>query len=254
MWLNLASFHAALHTESTARRVVYLTSTRSTMDIARREAEEGADDGTLVIAEEQSAGRGRFGRRWISPAGTNLYFTLALRPSPPLLRRLAIVSALAVCLAVEEVAGIPTQVKWPNDVQIGGRKLAGVLIESELAGSDVRYVLVGVGINVNYRIDDPEISDIATSLLKEVGSPVSREALLAAVMNRFEELCNGDPATAHTDWKSRLTTLGQAVTVRHRDETYHGLAEDVDAGGSLLLRTPAGELLTLEAGEVSLRA
>src|SRR5262245_62084738 len=121
MWLNLAAVDERLETQYVGRRVVYLTSTGSTMDEARREAEAGASEGTIVIAEEQAKGRGRFDRSWVSPAGKNVYLTLIMRPPMDRLRSLSIVTPLAVSLAVEDVAGLKPGIKWPNDVLINGR-------------------------------------------------------------------------------------------------------------------------------------
>jgi BirA family biotin operon repressor/biotin-[acetyl-CoA-carboxylase] ligase len=255
MWLNLSEVHPLLRTDFVGRRVIYLTSTHSTQDIARREAEDGVPEGTVVIAEEQTAGRGRFGRRWVSPAGLNLYLTIVLRPDIAQLRALSMAAPLGVCRAVETVTDVQPLVKWPNDVITGGKKLAGVLIESEMSGENVRYALVGIGINVNYRVDDPEISGIATSLIQQENSPVSREKLLAVLMNEMESLYNTpiSGGEVHDRWKARLDTLGREVTVRFQGESYEGVAEDVDAYGNLLLRLADGRVLTLEAGEVSLR-
>src|SRR5574341_772720 len=130
MWLNLAAVEERLTTSVVGRRFLYLTSTGSTMDVARAEAAAGASHGTVVFAEEQTKGRGRFDRVWVSPAGKNLYLTLIVRPSPNRLRSLSIVSPLAVALAVEDVTGLAPCIKWPNDVLIEGRKLSGILIES----------------------------------------------------------------------------------------------------------------------------
>ncbi len=256
MWLDFSAVHQHLRTDHLGRRVIYLTSTQSTQDIARTEAEGGAVAGTIVVAEEQTAGRGRFGRRWVSPAGLNIYVTVVLRPDVARLRALSMVAPLAVCRAVESVADVQTSIKWPNDVIAGGKKLAGVLIESEMTGDDVRYALVGIGINVNYRIDDPEIAGLATSLVQQTGAPVPREELLASLLNEMEELYDRSAfgADVHGRWKARLDTLGREVTVRFRDETYEGVAEDVDDRGNLLLRLIDGRVLVLEAGEVSLRA
>ncbi len=253
MWLNLARVENHLKTRSIGRRVVYLTSTHSTMDVARAEAEAGADHGTAVLAEEQSSGRGRFGRLWVSPSGKNIYLTLLLRPPLDALRSLSLVGPLAVAEAVEEIAGLATRIKWPNDVLVGGRKLCGVLIESELSGQEVRYSLVGIGVNVNFDIDESsEIAGIATSVKRELGRDVSREEVLAALLNRFEALYE-DRAAAFSGWRARLETLGREVTVRFREQVYEGVAEDVDADGNLILRRPDGSTLVLEAGEVSLR-
>jgi BirA family biotin operon repressor/biotin-[acetyl-CoA-carboxylase] ligase len=253
VWLNLDEVGTLLETTAPGRRVIYLTSAGSTMEVARREAEEGADEGTVVIAEEQTAGRGRFGRKWVSPAGQNLYFTLVLRPDVARLRSLSIISPLAVCRAVEETTPLRPQIKWPNDVLIENRKLSGILIESEFSGATPRYALVGIGLNVNFRTDDTEVAAIATSIARETGADVSRERVLAAALNDFEALYEA-PETAFAPWRERLETLGREVTVTFRDERHSGVAEDVDSEGNLLLRTGDGSLMVFEAGEVSLRA
>jgi len=257
MWLNLSLVESLLSTDFVGRRLIYLTSTVSTQDIARREAEEGAAAGTVVLAEEQTAGRGRFGRTWVSPAGTNLYFTLILQPPLSRLRSLSIVAPLAVARAVRAVSGLDARIKWPNDVLLGGRKFAGVLIETEVAGDAVRYALIGIGVNVNFDvIAAPDIAAIATSLKQEAGQDLPREELLARLLNEFERLYEDSASGANVldEWKARLETLGRPVSVSFRDQAYEGVAEDVDRDGSLLLRLADGSLVTLEAGEVSLRS
>ena len=250
--LNLAAVERLLRTEAIGRRITYLDSTGSTMDIAREWAAADAPHGAVVIAEEQTAGRGRFGRRWVSPAGLNLYLTLLVRPDAERLGALAMITSLAVCRAIETATDLAPVIKWPNDVQIGGRKVSGILIESESQGEDVRYALVGPGINVNDPIADPEIAEIATSLAREVGREVSREDVLAAFLNEFED-AYVTPLQVHAAWRSRLATLGEAVRLGFRGETYEGVAEDVTPDGSLILRLPDGSRRTFEAGEVSLR-
>lgn len=256
MWLNLHAVEERLETEFVGRRIVYLTSTGSTQDIARAEAESGGPDGTAVIAEEQTAGRGRFDRVWVSPAGQNLYFTLIMRPPLERLRSLSIVAPLAVALAVEGTTGLTTRIKWPNDVLVNGRKLSGILIESEIAGESVKYALVGPGINVNFDIErSPEIAAIATSIKRELGRETSREELLAAFLNQFESLYKTAPKSDAVVelWRSRLDTLGREVRVTFRDQSYEGTAEDVERDGSLVLRRADGSRVTIEAGEVTLR-
>lgn len=255
-WLNLASVEAELRTGFVGRRLVYRTSTSSTQDVARSEGEAGAAEGTAVLAEEQTAGRGRMGRAWVSPAGTNLYLTLVMRPTVKQLRSLTIVAPLAVTEAVEEATGLSPAIKWPNDVLIEGRKLAGVLIESELAGQSVKYALVGIGVNVNLEVERvPEIAEIATSLRREVGREVSREAVLAALLNRFEELYQeaSRGRSVYEAWRSRLETLGRAVKVTFAGQVEEGVAEEVDEEGSLVLRRADGSRVTIAAGEVTLR-
>ena len=257
MWLNLSLVHGGLTTEFIGRRIVYLSSTGSTMDVARREAEEGAEEGTVVVAEEQTAGRGRFGRTWVSPTGKNIYTTLILRPDARGLRLLSVIAPLAVCQAAEHLATISAQIKWPNDVIVNGRKLSGILIENEFSGSMARYALVGIGVNVNFDVEESaEIAMLATSLKREAGREISREGLLAALLNHFEELYRGASRASDvlSAWKSRLETLGRTVTVTFRGQSHVGVAEDVDERGNLLLRQPDGSLMTIEAGEVTLRA
>jgi BirA family biotin operon repressor/biotin-[acetyl-CoA-carboxylase] ligase len=171
------------------------------------------------------------------------------------LRQMGIITPLAVCQAVEDVTALTPAVKWPNDLQIGGRKFAGVLIESELAGSAAEYALIGIGINVNFDVSgEPEIAPLATSLMTESANRVDRELLLASILNKFETLYESpDAVGAREAWKARLETLGKGITVSFRGESWDGVAEGVDEHGCLLLRRQNGELLTFEAGEVSLR-
>jgi BirA family transcriptional regulator, biotin operon repressor / biotin---[acetyl-CoA-carboxylase] ligase len=256
MWLNLAKVEQHLTTRFVGRRLLFCTSTGSTMDVARSDADAAAPDGTVVLADEQTTGRGRFERVWVSPGGTNLYLTLIMRPPLDRLRSLSIVAPLAVALAVEDCTGLTVRIKWPNDVLVNGRKLSGILIESEIAGDSVEYALVGTGVNVNLDIEhSPEIAQIATSVKREVGHETSREDLLAVFLNRFEELYEDAPKGDDVldQWRSRLDTLGREVRVTFRDQVYEGLAEDVDRDGNLILAQSGGTRRVIEAGEVTLR-
>ncbi len=263
---DVTRFHALLTTTSFGRNLIFEHSVGSTMDVARDAAQHGAAEGAVALADEQTAGRGRLGRTWITPPATNLAATLVLRPPASVLREIAMIAPLAICHAVQEIAGLHAGIKWPNDVQILGKKLAGILIEvpqpptpssAEGAGGADGIVLVGSGINVNF---DPreheEIRDIATSLRAELGHDTDREALLAAYLLHFERLYadarTGEPTRDR--WRERLVTLGQHVRVAWQGGAAEGLAEDVDADGALLVRTPAGELVRVEAGDVTLRA
>ncbi|MGQ9572522.1 MAG: biotin--[acetyl-CoA-carboxylase] ligase [Dehalococcoidia bacterium] len=237
------------------RHLEYRAAVGSTQDLGRELAQAGAVEGTVVVAGRQTAGRGRLGRSWVSPRG-NLYLTLILRPSPEHLKTLVIIAALAVARAIERVAGLETNLKWPNDVLVGGRKICGILSESELVGGRVSYVLVGIGVNVNVDVTTyPEIAALATSVMTEVGRAVSREALAAALINEFEALYlaaqAGEPV--HQEWRARLGTLGKEVRVRFGEQVEEGLAEDVDAEGNLVLRRADGSRVTIAAGDVTLR-
>lgn len=256
MWLDLRTVETRLDTQFVGRRVVYLTSTSSTQDVARNEAESNAPSGTVVMAEEQLSGRGRFGRAWVSPSGKNLYFTLIMRPPLQQLRSLSIIAPLAVAVAVEKCTGISARIKWPNDVLINGRKLSGILIETELSGQSVKYALVGIGVNVNFDVEASEVADIATSVKRELGHETSREELFATLLNQFEALYEKAARGREVlqEWRSRLATLGCQVKVTFGGHVEDGLAEDVDADGNLILLRADGSRVAIEAGEVTLRS
>jgi BirA family biotin operon repressor/biotin-[acetyl-CoA-carboxylase] ligase len=253
---DLTLFHSLLATRSFGRNLIFEPSVGSTMDLARDAALHGAAEGAVALADEQTAGRGRLGRSWMTPLAVNLASTLLLRPPTSILRQIAMITPLAIVDAIADVTGLRTDIKWPNDVQAGGKKLAGVLIESDLSDDAAPMVLVGAGINVNFdprRFD--EIRDIATSLAVELGRDTDRETLLASYLLHYERLYDGAKAGAavRDRWRERLVTLGQRVTVTQPGGVTSGVAEDVDDGGALLVRTGDGALVTIEAGDVTLR-
>jgi BirA family biotin operon repressor/biotin-[acetyl-CoA-carboxylase] ligase len=253
--LSLDAVQALLDTKFIGRCAVYQASVSSTMDLARQEAEGGAPDGTVVVADEQTQGQGRRGRQWVSPPGGNIYATIILRPGRWDIRSLGMVAPLAVCEAIDTAADVRSVIKWPNDLLIEGRKVGGVLIDTRLRGDEVDFALVGVGINVNF---DPsqheEIREMATSLASELGRELSREELLAAFLNRFERLylAARSDESVYEAWKARLETLGRRVEVRLGDRMEEGIAEDVDADGNLILRRTDGSTVVLAAGDVTL--
>ncbi len=254
--LSLDSLRSQLETSFVGRRVVYQESLSSTMDVAREEAEAGASEGTVVLAEQQTAGRGRLSRQWVSPPAGNIYVSIVLRPEPALVQVLAMLSPLAICRAIDEATGLQSNIKWPNDVLIGGRKVAGVLIDAEFSDGEVEYALVGIGVNVNF---DPspyeELREIATSLALELGRDVSREEVLAALLSHLEGLYvaarRGE--SVYEPWRARLDMLGREVRVMFADRVEEGVAEDVDTDGRLLLRRADGSTLLVAAGDVTLR-
>lgn len=235
--------------------LIWLPSTGSTMDDVRTQAKAGAAEGLVIAADEQTKGRGRLGRSWVAPAGVNLSLSLLVRPNPAVIKRLGMVAPLAVADAVAAVTGIEVRCKWPNDILIGGRKLCGILIEGEFSGDRPVFAIVGIGLNVNLDVAAvPEIADFATSLRRETGRVVDRGAVLVATLRAFQvHYDSTDAARLRDIWRARLDTLGQHVDVTFAGRTESGLAEDVTADGSLLLRRPDGSLLTLPAGEVTLR-
>jgi BirA family biotin operon repressor/biotin-[acetyl-CoA-carboxylase] ligase len=255
-------FTWGLHTDFIGRRFIYRPVSESTMDDARRMLERiNLPEGALILAESQSAGRGRAGRAWVSPPDVNLYLTLLLFPPAQALRSLAVTTPLAIAQAIERIsdakgAALRADIKWPNDVQIAGKKVAGVLIETEHL-SDRVVALVGVGLNVNLDTSrHPEIADIATSLKEAAGFEFPREEVLAAFCNELEPLylasVRGDRGPFEA-WKRRLVSLGEQVRVIAPDRTFEGKAVDVEDDGALVVVTPDGARHRVEAGDVSLR-
>ncbi len=254
--LSRAAVQRDLRTRWVGRKLIYRQRTTSTMDDAREAAHRGMPDGTVIVAEEQTAGRGRKrGRRWVSPPGQNLYFTILLRPDLERARRMSIVMPVAIANAVEQMVGVYPRIKWPNDLRLRGRKFVGILTEAEWKGGSPDHVLSAAGVNVNF---DPaahseDIEQAATSLALERGRPLEREAVLSAILNSFERAYEGALSDALFEgWRNRSETLGRNVSVTlDSGSTIEGVAEDVDADGALLVRTADGELHALHAGEVS---
>lgn len=245
-----------LRTAFIGRNLLYYPTVTSTMDIAREAARRGAPQGTVVVADEQTAGRGRMRRVWLSPKGGNLALSVLLYPTIAELPRLFIIASLAVARSIEKVTGLKPAIKWPNDVLLNGKKVCGILIESELRGNAVGWAIVGIGINVSLSpASFPEIASIATSLSTELGSPVSGISLLQQVLEELEALYlalrRGEPV--HQEWQQRLETLGRHIQVKIGDALESGYAESVADDGSLLLRRPDGSLARIVAGDVTLR-
>lgn len=260
--LPVPAITASLPTKYLGKRLLYFDQATSTQDVAREEAIRGALEGTLVLAEEQSLGRGRFQRTWVSPRGGAILMSLVLRPDGVVASMLPIVVSLATALAVRKVTGLEAVIKWPNDIQIRGKKLAGILIDAALSARGIDYAIVGIGLNVGMDpAAHPEITAIATSLGRETGRSVPRLPVLSAMLSEIETLYEAAKAGTSMvpEWKGLLVTLGQTVRVvwpgaplgQVWEEV--GVAEDVDASGALLLRRPDGTLATLSGGEVSLR-
>ena len=252
--LDVARIEAALADSVIGRRIHYHQVVGSTMDLARDLAHDGEREGAVVIAEEQNKGRGRFNRVWVSPPNLNLYFTVLLRPERDQLPYMNMAAALAVFDTVAGFAHLRPAVKWPNDVRVGGRKLSGILIETEFDGDRLAHALVGIGVNVNLDVSDhPEIADTATSLRSEAGREFDRSDALHSVLSNLDawyaRVKAGESLT--TDWAATLETLGKQVELRWREQVLTGIAESVDDEGNLILLQPDGERISVVAGEVT---
>lgn len=229
----------------------------STNDLAKELAVQGAPEGTVVVAEAQTGGRGRLGREWNSPPGVGLYVSLVLRPMlPPMeLPQITLTTAVAVVRAVHRVTGVAPGIKWPNDLLVNGKKLGGILTEMETESDRIRHVVVGLGLNVNNPEFPPELAATATSLTLTAGGTFSRVNLLKAWLEEFEELYGrflnqGFPEILE-EWKGYTVTLGRAVTVRQGPREISGQALDVAPDGALLLRTNTGEMVRVTSGEIT---
>jgi BirA family biotin operon repressor/biotin-[acetyl-CoA-carboxylase] ligase len=227
------------------------------MDEARGQAEGGAPEGTVVVAEQQTAGRGRFDRPWASPPGENLLFAVGLWPTLAQLSSLNMAATLAVCEAIIGLTDLEPTVKWPNDVLVNGRKVSGILIETAVESGVGGYAVVGIGLNVNFDPSEyPEIASTATSLRAETRRVQDRERVLVAVLASLDSLYarvrNGESLI--DEWGQRLETLGRDVQVRWKDRLLEGRATGIDGKGNLLLSQRDGSTVTAVAGEVTLQA
>lgn len=248
-----------LYTHIVGRRILYYPELSSTMDEAARLAAEEADEGTVVVAERQSAGRGRQGRSWVSQPG-NLLLSVLFRPDPAHLPFISIIGGLAAARAVRKVAGLDPRIKWPNDLMLNGRKAAGILAESAVEGHRVCYAVLGIGLNV--ALDpaaDEAISAIAVSVNEAAGQEIPRETLFRQLLMELDDLYRRLPAKGRAsgqnpvaEWSGLLETTGRRVTASFRNERFEGEAVGVDETGNLLLRLESGEVMTLTAGDVTL--
>lgn len=244
-----------LGTRFIGQRVIYYPSLTSTNDVAKQEAQRGAAEGTVVIAEEQTAGKGRIKRAWLSPRGS-IALSVILYPELGYLSSLIMIASLAVVHCLEKVTGLKSQIKWPNDILINGKKVCGILIENEVKGNKVDYAIIGIGVNVNLRLSDfPEIPPTATSLSQELGRDVSQLDMIRCLLAEIERLYLALPAggSVYQEWRDNLVTLGKKVQVSSDETTYEGIAESVTKDGSLLLRQSDGSLTKIVAGDVTLR-
>ena len=231
----------------------------STNDEAKLLADSGAPEGLLVIAEEQTAGRGRTGRTWITPLGQALAISLVLRPSLLPVEQgtqLTMLAGLAVCQAVEQVTGLHPQLKWPNDVLLSGKKVAGLLVETALRGDQLDYAVLGLGLNVNFAPPPEAVDFPATSLQAEAHAELDRLPLLHAILERLEALypqVGASDQALYQAWSARLAMVGEPIVVRTAEGDQSGVLEGVTPEGALLLKQADGQTLKLLAGDVRLR-
>lgn len=235
---------SGLDTQIVGRGVVYFKTLSSTNVYARKLVDDGVAEGTVVVADVQHRGRGRKDRTWFSPED-GLWFSVILSPGIPPQRgmMLTMVASVSVVQAMRDVTGLSPVIKWPNDVLIDGKKVCGVLTELDAEMDRINYSIVGIGVNVNNRLDEG-LYEKATTLLEEFGSKVSRVQLLRCILKRFDEnylrLMEGDYGFIRDKWVSMSNIVDRKVLVRDDDKTIQGIVSGVDEDGCLILKTDSG--------------
>lgn len=249
-----------LGTTVIGRSVVSFDCVASTIDAASRLAADGADEGTVVVAESQSGGRGRLGRKWSSPPGMGIWTSIILRPPipPGKAPKLTLLTAVAVAAVLQESYGIDARIKWPNDVVVENRKICGALTELVAEQDAVRYAIVSLGLNVNQtRSKFPaDVVDIATSMRIEKGVPQKRAEVFRRILRELDGLYAGfgrdGGAAVLRRWRELSCTLGKKVSVRLREELVEGIARDLADDGALMLELKDGGLREISYGDVTI--
>lgn len=258
--ITQAELGSMLDTRWIGNRLEYFDETDSTNTRARKFAEDGAVHGTLVVADSQSAGKGRRGRLWTSPRGVGIWMSMVLRPaiSPSRASMLTLIAGMAVAKGVTESTGLNAMIKWPNDAVLEGRKICGILTEMSTEDECIRYVITGIGINVNIDEFPKEIRETATSLKLVLGRNVRRSPVIRAVAEAFEtyydifmETC--DMSKLKEEYNQRLANTGREVMVLDPRGQYEGTALGIDDEGCLLVRKTDGTVVSVISGEVSVR-
>ena len=248
-----------LHTQWIGQHLVYKDRTGSTNLDAKRAAEEGAPEGTVIVTQYQESGRGRRGRSWASPDGCNVYFTLLLYPrcAPAQVSAVTLLMAVAVAEAVEELS-LAAGIKWPNDIVIEGKKVCGILTEMSMERDYIHHIVIGTGINVNQAEFPKELRPTATSLALEKGEDVHRAALLSRILDLFEEIYTvfshtWDLSALMERYESHLLNKGRDVRVLDPRGEWQGRALGITRSGELLVERTDGSVEEVYAGEVSVR-
>jgi BirA family biotin operon repressor/biotin-[acetyl-CoA-carboxylase] ligase len=240
------------------RDVVSLGTVESTNSFAMELADKGASHGTVVIADSQTKGRGRMGRTWISPSGGNIYMSVILTPPMKLQEAtiLTIMAGVACCGALRNITGLPVEIKWPNDLMVSHKKLGGILTEIKSGASKMAYAVMGIGINVNTKLEDfpSEVRTIATSIRNEKGKTESRTFLMAEILNELDRwyrvFAQEGKKNLLNEWRRLTSMMGKPVQVTMGEETIDGLAHDIDDEGRLIVRLPSGALRKISFGDL----
>lgn len=248
-----------LHTSWAGNVILTYDTIDSSNNEAKRQAETGAGHGLLVIGEEQTAGRGRRGRAWASQKGEGIFMSLLLKPDiqPANASMLTLVMGMSVRDALEQVAGVDAQIKWPNDIVCGGKKVCGILTEMSAQVDYINHIVIGIGINIHNAQFPEEMQQIATSVFLQTGAHICRAELVARIMERFETyyiryLKYENLKDLMDEYNAHLINCGRQVQVIDLKQDYHGIAHGINEEGELLVETADG-IQQVAAGEVSVR-
>jgi BirA family transcriptional regulator, biotin operon repressor / biotin---[acetyl-CoA-carboxylase] ligase len=245
-------------TKVIGRDIRVFEETTSTNDVIEKLARDGVKEGAVVFAESQTKGRGRLGRKWMSPTHKGLWFSILLRPklSPQETTQLTVASATALRRAIKNVTGVSADIKWPNDLLIGGKKVVGILTEMSAEVDRVRHVILGIGVDVNQTDFPPELRAIATSLKNEAGEEICRAELAVEILRELDfdyaRICGGKFSAVADEWETGCATIGKNVSVQTGARFVRGVAEALDDDGALLVRTEHGHLERIIGGDVTL--
>ncbi|SFE34484.1 biotin--[acetyl-CoA-carboxylase] ligase [Alteribacillus iranensis] len=250
---------AKLQTQTLGQEIIYKNEVTSTQEEAHEAARKGAAEGTIIVADRQLKGKGRLGRKWESPPGSGLWFSLILRPPipPQEAPQLTLLTAVAVTEAVTEATGLQPQIKWPNDILLNGKKVAGILTEMQSDPDRIQAVIVGIGININQMEFPEELSDIATSLKQESeGTTYSRADFIAILLSRYEYWYHHYLKHGFLDvkkrWEALTFTIGKKIKATTVTKTLIGTAVGITDDGVLLLKKEDGEIEHIYSADISL--
>jgi BirA family biotin operon repressor/biotin-[acetyl-CoA-carboxylase] ligase len=256
--LRPSDIKQGLKTTAIGKKIHFVPEVASTNTLAMGLAAEGAPEGTVVIAEVQTQGRGRVGRKWISPKG-NLYLSVILRPNIPIHKAplITLTGAVAVASAIRKVCGLEAGIKWPNDILLSGKKVSGLLTEMSAEQDRIRHIVLGIGVDVNMEMDElpPEVRSLTTTLASEAGSKINRNGLLQQILRDLERWYHTfikNDADVLEEWKALNLTVGNRITVSGAGESLNGLAQGVDRDGRLIVRLDDGTIRTVAAGDVTI--
>lgn len=247
-------------TKVVGRDIRVFQETTSTNDVMDKLARDGVKEGVVVFAESQTKGRGRLGRKWMSPSGKGLWFSVLLRPDlrPQAATQLTVVAATALARAIRLQTGLVPEIKWPNDILLGGKKVVGILTELSAELDHIKHIILGIGVDVNLVSADlpPDLRKLATSLRMETGQPVNRAELAASILRELDadyvRIGNGQFSAVADEWERQCVTLGENVSIQTGGLPMQGRAEALDEDGALLLRTQHGRLERIIGGDVVL--